>query len=58
MREALAGHGWKVIVVPWTPTAENLAQSIGREASMILDPMQVEHVTVWETPTSYATWTP
>ena len=57
MRDALRGHDWKVIVVPWTPTAENLAQAIGRDAG-ILRPMRVVSVTVFETPTSSATWTP
>ena len=57
MRDALTGHDWKVIVVPWTPTAENLAQAIGRDAG-ILRPMRVVSVTVFETPTSSATWTP
>lgn len=58
MLDALAGHGWKVIVFDSTPTAENLAAWIGKQAVAILVPMTVESVVVWETPTSKAEWTP
>lgn len=58
MRAALSVNmAWKVIVVPFTPTAENLAESIGRDASFALRPLRVASVVVFETPSSSATWT-
>jgi 6-pyruvoyltetrahydropterin/6-carboxytetrahydropterin synthase len=40
------------------PTAENLAQLIGREASALLDGFDVVEVKIWETPNCSATWRP
>ena len=57
MREALQGHDWKLVVVPWIPTAENLADSILRDlhGELLGLPFDCIAVEVWETPTSCAT---
>lgn len=54
MRSALFNHGWKVITVHFVPTAECLAQDIYYTLKKDL-PNLVE-ITVWETPTSAATF--
>lgn len=50
-------QGWRIVVVPFTPTAEELARHIAALATNALDGMVVTRVDVWETPTSVATWT-
>lgn len=52
--------GWRVDVLPCTPTAENLAAIIAADAIewFAASPVTVSEVIVWETPTSSATWRP
>lgn len=65
MFEQTIGHlSWKYEVVPYVPTAENLAHAIFKDAQeyFALSGLLVEYVQVWETPTSTAvyagdTWT-
>jgi 6-pyruvoyltetrahydropterin/6-carboxytetrahydropterin synthase len=59
MRDALnCDPTWKVIVVESTPTAENLATWIAVQLDDHLPTgLNVVEVTVYETPTSAATWT-
>lgn len=59
MREALKHGDWKHVVIPVTPTAENLAALIGTSAALHFGDMafDVQAVTVRETPNSSATWT-
>jgi len=40
------------------PTAETIAELIGRQAERLLDGFRVCQVKVWETPNCSATWTP
>lgn len=63
MRDALAGHGWKVLVVPCVPTAENLAALIFADVDTALrnywgTRCRLTEVALWETPTSCATVRP
>lgn len=53
LRQALVGQAWKVIVVPWIPTAESFAYAIWENMKNRFGPM-VQYVEVWETPTSMA----
>jgi len=54
----LNGAGWKLIGVPFVPTAENLARFAYEYIKSKLDwpGCKLERVTVWETPTSVATY--
>jgi 6-pyruvoyltetrahydropterin/6-carboxytetrahydropterin synthase len=55
----LHGSGeWKVIVVPWIPTAENFARSIYNDVAIHVAKMgfKVYQVEVFETPTSRAVY--
>lgn len=59
MRQALEGHDWKVVVVPYVPTAENIARLVWLALAPVVaarfgDDLQLERVKVWETPTSVA----
>jgi len=45
-------NGWKVIVVDWTPTAEEMAAAIYRDLWDHIPGLQ--YIDVWETPTSVA----
>lgn len=56
MRVALAEHDWKVIAVPWHPTAENMARAIYDELEAPIEALDARlcEVLVWETPTSVA----
>ena len=49
----------KLIVVPFIPTAENIAKYIFFEMKeeLMRYKIKIKHVKVWETPTSTATWT-
>lgn len=53
-----ARHGWKVIVVPFDPTVENLAKHIFMllqyQLAIMKFPCQLDMVELWETPTSMA----
>jgi 6-pyruvoyltetrahydropterin/6-carboxytetrahydropterin synthase len=57
MKESL--HKFKVIVLPFIPTAENLAVWIWRQMVRDISDMgfQLTLVELWETPTSLATYT-
>lgn len=51
---------WNVIVVPWIPTAENLAKSIfekfDEHLTKFQTSFQIQGIDVWETPTSIASY--
>lgn len=49
-------NGWKVIQVPWHPTAENMARAIYDDLAALSDWWwhALQSVSVWETPTSCA----
>ena len=50
---------WKVIIVNYHPTAENLAEDIyGFVWSWLPSTVELLSITVWETPTSSATYRP
>jgi 6-pyruvoyltetrahydropterin/6-carboxytetrahydropterin synthase len=56
-----SGHGWKIIVFPYVPTAENLARYIhGYLDDRIQDEfgehLKLHRIEVWETPTSQAVY--
>lgn len=58
---AAGGQGWKLIEFPYAPTAENIArwaweQLEGPIAESFRDGLKLASVTVWETPTSEATY--
>lgn len=60
LRTALEGHGWHVVVVPFVPTAENLARYFFDVLDAACqdewgDTVTVERVQVYETPTGVAT---
>jgi 6-pyruvoyltetrahydropterin/6-carboxytetrahydropterin synthase len=53
--ELLEREGWKHIVTPWVPTAENLAVDVyDTLCTHLAAPLRVQYVEVWETPTSMA----
>ena len=60
MRMALLSDpDWKVVVVPFTPTAENLARSIFDTLASIIEThwrgnLRLSKIELWETPTSVA----
>jgi 6-pyruvoyltetrahydropterin/6-carboxytetrahydropterin synthase len=58
--EALAQLRTKTVVVLFPPTAERLAQWWGEDLKVLLWTWGIvlHSLTVWETPTSCATWTP
>lgn len=59
--EAMESNGWRVAVVPLPPTAENLAFIFYNHLRRRFDEQPgliVSGVTVWETPTSSATFRP
>ncbi len=47
-------NGWKLVIMPTAPTAENLAMHIFNEAQKHLANWRVERLTLWETPNNYA----
>ena len=55
-------HGWKIIIFPFVPTAENIARWCFREflyglgESNLHGKVTLKSMTVWETPTSSATY--
>jgi 6-pyruvoyltetrahydropterin/6-carboxytetrahydropterin synthase len=51
---------WRVIQLPYVPTAENLALWCFTQLNDVLDldRFHLDEVTVWETPTSSATYNP
>jgi 6-pyruvoyltetrahydropterin/6-carboxytetrahydropterin synthase len=62
MRQALEGHDWRVIVVPFIPTAENLARWCWQQLAPVIDShwrgnLRLTLIEVWETPTGVATYT-
>lgn len=59
---AMRGHGWKVVITPHVPTAENLARMIWAELAPAIEAhwrggLVLAEVAVWETPTSVAYFT-
>lgn len=58
MRDGLDSKGWKVIVEPWHPTAENMAAAIFDRLEPLIDGMsgdaRLVSIAVYETPTSVA----
>lgn len=59
---AMSGHGWNVVVVPFVPTAENLAADTMNVLTTACrdqfgSRVTVSEVAVYETPTSIATVT-
>ena len=51
------GPAWKVAVLGYVPTAENLAAGIAHAMRLALEPaVTVTRVTVWETPNCSASW--
>jgi 6-pyruvoyltetrahydropterin/6-carboxytetrahydropterin synthase len=64
MRNALAGvENWKTIVLPYIPTAENIARWSFEKLKVWFEEhvqdihrFSFVHVSVWETPTSVATY--
>jgi 6-pyruvoyltetrahydropterin/6-carboxytetrahydropterin synthase len=64
MRTALAAgdDAWRVVVVPFIPTAENLAAWCWQQLSTVIEEhwrgtLRLTLIEVWETPTSLATYT-
>lgn len=60
--DILAGYEWKLIEFPFAPTAENFARWVWDQlekpiAESFRDGLKLVRVTVWETPTSEATYT-
>lgn len=60
--EAMRGHGWKLVVFPYVPTAENFARHFfdvlaPAIAGHFRDGLRLVEVAVWETPTSVAYYT-
>lgn len=55
---ALRADATKHIVVPFSPTAENLVEFIALNAQSLLAPrgIKVEHVRLFETPNGWADW--
>lgn len=57
MLNALQRYGWKVIIVPFIPTAECLAKAIFE--TLVENGLEnLEKIEVWETPTSCAVYEP
>ena len=57
--DAMSGHGWRIVVFPYVPTAENLARWAWQELQPALetaygDTLTLTQIAVWETPTSVA----
>lgn len=51
------GTEWRVVVVPFVPTAENLAQhTYDVLATHMPAPLRLHHVDIYETPTSVASY--
>jgi 6-pyruvoyltetrahydropterin/6-carboxytetrahydropterin synthase len=62
LRIALAGHGWNIRVVEFTPTAENIAVWCWNQLAPVVDAhwrgtAHLHRIEVWETPTSCASYT-
>ncbi len=60
---ALAGHDWRVVTLPVVPTAEGLAQVLFESLALVVaqrcdDRVELQRVTVWETPNTSATSVP
>ena len=53
---------WKVIIVPWHPTAENMAEAIFKDLQggvrTLMPKCDLIGIKVWETPTSVAAYMP
>lgn len=53
---------WKTMAIPAVPTAENLAalfaETVGKAVAAWTPLLTLARVTVWETPTCRASWTP
>lgn len=56
-RRAMEGHGWKLVIVPFVPTAECLAEHVYRVVAQQLEhPLVLLRVDVHETPTCVASY--
>ena len=55
-RDFKDGLDLKINIVDFIPTAENLAKYWFEKLKVILEPIKIKHVKVWETPTSTATY--
>ena len=60
---ALAGHDSRVVTLPVVPTAEGLAQVLFESLALVVAQrcdgwVELQRVTVWETPTTSATYVP
>jgi 6-pyruvoyltetrahydropterin/6-carboxytetrahydropterin synthase len=63
LREVLKGRGWRVVELPMPPTAEALAELLFEGVLPLIvsrwsGRVELERVTVWETPSSSATYSP
>jgi 6-pyruvoyltetrahydropterin/6-carboxytetrahydropterin synthase len=56
MEHAGAGESWRLVEVPWPPTAERIAGEIARRLGVLWTERKVVSVRVWETPRSCAEW--
>lgn len=59
LMHALAGHGWRITLMIWVPTAENIARIVfsqmqGRIEDRFGTDLRLVEAAVWETPTSVA----
>ena len=60
---AMKGHGWRMVTMPLPPTAEGLAEILFKSLAPLVATrwngrVELERLTVWETPTTAATFTP
>lgn len=57
MVETMTGCGVRLVLVPFIPTAENMAAFVAAEINALLPfEIRIAAVKVWETATSYAEW--
>jgi 6-pyruvoyltetrahydropterin/6-carboxytetrahydropterin synthase len=62
VRDSQNDHGWKWVVVPFIPTAEEISRWLFRKLERRVteiygDDVWLTHLSLWETPTSVATTT-
>ena len=61
--ELMTDHDWRVVTLPVVPTAEGLAQVLFKSLPVVVAQrcdcrVELQRVTVWETPTMLATYVP